>query len=57
MLLQYGAGGVGAASNAPFLARFVYGNQVHLTVFDDAGPDEISEGHNLSGNKVRLKGE
>jgi hypothetical protein len=32
------AGGVGAAGFAPFLARFVYGNQVHLTVFNDAGP-------------------
>lgn len=32
------AGGVGAAGFAPFLARFVYGNRVHLTVFNDAGP-------------------
>jgi hypothetical protein len=32
------AGGVGVASQAPFLARFHYGNQVHLTVFNDAGP-------------------
>ena len=32
------AGGVGAAGFAPFLARFLYGNQVHLTVFNDAGP-------------------
>jgi len=36
------AGGVGAASNAPFLARFVYGNQVHLTVFNDAGPVTVN---------------
>lgn len=32
------AGGVGAAGFAPFLARFLFGNQVHLTVFNDAGP-------------------
>ena len=36
------AGGVGAASNAPFLARFQYGNQVHLTVFNDAGPVTVN---------------
>jgi len=32
------AGGVGAAGFAPFLVRFLYGNQIHLTVFNDAGP-------------------
>jgi hypothetical protein len=32
------AGGVGAAFSAPFLARFLYGNVVKLTVFNDAGP-------------------
>lgn len=32
------AGGVGAASFAPFLVRSLYGNQTHLTVFNDAGP-------------------
>jgi len=32
------AGGVGAAGFAPFLARFVFGNRVDLTVFNDAGP-------------------
>jgi len=32
------AGGVGAAGFAPFLARFLFGNQIHLTVFNDAGP-------------------
>jgi hypothetical protein len=36
------AGGVGAASNAPFLVRFLYGNQVHLTVFNDAGPVTVN---------------
>jgi len=37
------AGGVGAATMAPFLARFLYGNQVHLTVFNDAGPVTVNE--------------
>jgi hypothetical protein len=32
------AGGVGAAGFAPFLVRFLYGNTVKLTVFNDAGP-------------------
>jgi hypothetical protein len=32
------AGGVGVAGFAPFLVRFIYGNQVKLTVFNDAGP-------------------
>jgi hypothetical protein len=32
------AGGVGAAAFAPFLARFEYGNNTELTVFNDAGP-------------------
>lgn len=32
------AGGVGAAGFAPFLARFVFGNEVDLYVFNDAGP-------------------
>jgi hypothetical protein len=32
------AGGVGAAGFAPFLVRYVYGNHVNLTVFNDAGP-------------------
>jgi len=36
------AGGVGAAGFAPFLARFAFGNQVALTVFNDAGPVAIN---------------
>jgi hypothetical protein len=36
------AGGVGAASFAPFLVRFLYGNTTHLTVFNDAGPIAIN---------------
>ncbi len=32
------AGGVGAAQFSPFLVRLLYGNQVKLTVFNDAGP-------------------
>jgi hypothetical protein len=36
------AGGVGAAGFAPFLVRFLYGNQVKLTVFNDAGPVAVN---------------
>ncbi len=36
------AGGVGAAGFAPFLIRLLYGNQVKLTVFNDAGPVAIN---------------
>jgi hypothetical protein len=36
------AGGVGVAGFAPFLARFLYGNTAHLTVFNDAGPITIN---------------
>lgn len=36
------AGGVGAAGFAPFLARFVFGNHVRLTVFNDAGPITVN---------------
>ena len=36
------AGGVGVAGNAPFLVRLLYGNQVDLTVFNDAGPVAIN---------------
>jgi len=38
------AGGVGAAAFAPFLARFVYGNNTKLTVFNDAGPIAVNLG-------------
>jgi len=36
------AGGVGAAGFAPFLVRFLYGNKVKLTVFNDAGPVTVN---------------
>jgi hypothetical protein len=36
------AGGVGAAAFAPFLARFNYGNNVNLAVFNDAGPIAVN---------------
>jgi hypothetical protein len=36
------AGGVGAAAFAPFLARFEYGNNTQLTVFNDAGPIAVN---------------
>lgn len=32
------AGGVGASAFAPFLTRMKFGNQVNLSVFNDAGP-------------------
>jgi hypothetical protein len=36
------AGAVGATAFAPFLARFLYGNNVKLTVFNDAGPVTVN---------------
>ena len=36
------AGGVGAAGFAPFLVRFLYDNQVKLTVLNDAGPVTVN---------------
>ena len=36
------AGGVGAAGFAPFLVRMLYGNQVKLTVINDAGPVAVN---------------
>jgi hypothetical protein len=36
------AGGVGVAGFAPFLVRFLYGNLIKLTVFNDAGPVAIN---------------
>jgi Pectinacetylesterase len=36
------AGGVGAAGFAPFLVRFLFGNGVDLTVFNDAGPVAVN---------------
>jgi hypothetical protein len=36
------AGGVGIAGFAPFLVRFLYGNDVNLNVFNDAGPVTVN---------------
>jgi hypothetical protein len=36
------AGGVGATAFSPFLARFAYGNNTHLTVLNDAGPIAVN---------------
>jgi hypothetical protein len=36
------AGGVGASAFAPFLVRFLYGNDVKITVFNDAGPVAVN---------------
>lgn len=38
MLAGSSAGGAGAATLAPFLTRFAYGNTTKLMVFNDAGP-------------------
>ena len=42
MVAGSSAGGVGAASLTPFLARFAYGNTTKLMVFNDAGPVAIN---------------
>jgi hypothetical protein len=36
------AGGVGATAFSPFLARFAFGNNTHLTVLNDAGPIAVN---------------
>ena len=36
------AGGVGVAGFAPFLVRFLYGNLIKLTVYNDAGPVAVN---------------
>jgi hypothetical protein len=48
------AGGVGVAGVAPFLARFVFGNNVKLTVFNDAGPIalNLSEGAAIAAREA-----
>ncbi len=42
MVAGSSAGGVGAASFAPFLARMAFGNKRKLAVFNDAGPVAIN---------------
>ncbi len=44
-VMGHSAGGVGVAGFAPFLARFIFGNNVKLTVFNDAGPIAINLGN------------
>ncbi len=43
-VMGHSAGGVGAAAFAPFLTRFVYGNNTKLTVYNDAGPIAVNLG-------------
>jgi pimeloyl-ACP methyl ester carboxylesterase len=43
-VMGHSAGGVGAAAFAPFLARFVFGNNTKLTVYNDAGPIVVNLG-------------
>jgi hypothetical protein len=42
LLAGSSAGGVGVAGFTPFITRFVYGNFVRLSVFNDAGPIAIN---------------
>ena len=43
-VMGHSAGGVGAAAFAPFLARFLFGNETKLTVYNDAGPIAVNLG-------------
>ena len=43
-VMGHSAGGVGAAAFSPFLARFVFGNNTKLTVYNDAGPIAVNLG-------------
>ncbi|WP_405236065.1 pectin acetylesterase-family hydrolase [Lentisalinibacter orientalis] len=43
-VMGHSAGGVAAAAFAPFLARFTFGNNVKLTVYNDAGPIAVNLG-------------
>lgn len=43
-VMGHSAGGVGAAGFAPFLARFAFGNNTKLTVYNDAGPIALNLG-------------
>ena len=46
-VMGHSAGGVGAAAFAPFLTRFVFGNNTKLTVYNDAGPIAVNLGIGL----------
>ena len=43
-VMGHSAGGVGVAAFAPFLARFVFGNNTKLTAYNDAGPIAVNLG-------------
>jgi hypothetical protein len=43
-VMGHSAGGVGVASFTPFLARFNFGSNAKLTVFNDAGPIAVNLG-------------
>ena len=43
-VMGHSAGGVGAAAFAPFLTRFVFGNNTKLTIYNDAGPIAVNLG-------------
>ena len=44
-VMGHSAGGVGVAAFAPFHARYVFGNNAKLTVFNDAGPIAVNLGN------------
>ncbi|MBU2677859.1 MAG: pectinacetylesterase family protein [Gammaproteobacteria bacterium] len=44
-VMGHSAGGVGVAAFAPFLARFTFGNNTKLTVYNDAGPIAVNLGN------------
>jgi hypothetical protein len=43
-VMGHSAGGVGVAAFSPFLARFTFGSNAKLTVFNDAGPIAVNLG-------------
>ncbi|WP_405230378.1 pectin acetylesterase-family hydrolase [Lentisalinibacter sediminis] len=47
-VMGHSAGGVAAAAFAPFLARFTFGNNTKLTVYNDAGPIAVNLGKSHS---------
>jgi hypothetical protein len=44
-VMGHSAGGVGVAAFAPFLTRFVFGNNAKLTIYNDAGPIAVNLGN------------
>ena len=49
------AGGVGSTAFAPFLARFLYGNDIDLFVFNDAGPVALNPEQAIDAARARAR--